>query len=205
MGESTLYQRVAALCSYPTLPYSLKGVGAEIRDKQGIPCALQMAENMFCRGVRQWSGVSAVTEVPLHPTSETYLGKTFQFECRAGSPFSLVPRKNKSQVRSKRLICRIKCRPTIVCVFIFFVVLLWNNSCSFKKHWKYFIFISLIYLNHHTVTEKYHYFMTLETQIVLKISASSDRPNVRVLLWMDFERMASNTSFLHPKRMNVKN
>lgn len=50
------------------------------------------------------------------PSASYSLGKTFQFECRAGSTFCPVPRKNTSQVKSKRLICRIKCRPTIFCV-----------------------------------------------------------------------------------------
>lgn len=56
---------------------------------------------------------------PLHPISETCLGKTFQFECRAGSPFPLVPRKNKSPVKSKKLICRIKMQANYFLCFYF--------------------------------------------------------------------------------------
>lgn len=42
--------------------------------------------------------------------------------------FLLVPRRNKSQVKSQRLTWRRKCRPAVYCCV--FLCGLWNNSCS---------------------------------------------------------------------------
>lgn len=177
MGTNSLYRR-AGSCSYPALQLGTSRADHMTCRRLGTCFAEESGSGQG--RVLSWQPLGILMAAPPW-------GRPFSLSVELATHFLLVPRKNKSHVKSKSWLGGGNAGQLPIVVFSFVVYEIIAVHRFFKKHWKCLSFISLIYLKHNTVMGKYCYFMILITHVILKISVLCDESNAYVLLWRDFE------------------